>query len=995
MAHRIEVGLKAGLVDAPGEKLRRRIHAELGIEGVEALRCIDVYLVDAPLTPEQLRDAASDPLCDPVIQQSCVDRPLDREGFSWAVEVGLKPGVTDNVGRTAAEALALTLNRPFSEGESVYHARQVRFWGDLNARTVERITNDLLANKLIHRFQILSAAEHTEQNGFALVVPKVSGKGREPMAQVDLELPDQALVDLSRERVLALGLDEMRCIRDYYRREDVQAQRLQEDLAAMPTDVELECLAQTWSEHCKHKIFNARIRYRFEDEPEQIIDSLFDTYIRGGTKQVRKDKGDADLCQSVFVDNAGVFHFDETDSLVCKVETHNSPSALDPYGGALTGIVGVNRDPFGTGQGARLIFNTDVFCLADPRRTEAVPSGLLHPRRVLEGVREGVEHGGNKSGIPTINGSVVFDERFLGKPLVFCGTGGLLPRELHGRDGWVKRCRSGDRIVMVGGRIGADGIHGATFSSEELHEGSPTTAVQIGDPITQKRMFDFLLVARDEGLYSAMTDNGAGGLSSSVGEMGTATGGCDLDLTKAPLKYEGLAAWEILVSEAQERMTLAVPPDKLPTLLALADRYQVEATDLGQFTDDGFFRVRDRGRTVALLTMDFLHDGLPPMELEARWQAVTPQKVAPVHVSDPTALLKEILGRLNICSKHYWVRQYDHEVQAGTVIKPLMGAKDDGPSDASVFRPKLGSMRAVAVGHGICPRYSDFDAGAMAAAAVDEALRNVVAVGGDPDRAVGLDNFCWCDPVLSPANPDGDFKLGQLVRANQALYEACTAYGVACISGKDSMKNDAVIDGERISIPPTLLFTCLALMDDAGLAVSMDCKQAGHLLYVLGRTRAELGGSEYLAQLGLSGGDVPGFRPAEHLGIYRALHQAMKKGLVASCHDCSDGGLAVAFAETAFAGALGLSLDLAMVPAASLVDDDLLYAESLGRFVVTVAPERAEAFERELGSLDGLWARVGQVTAAPRLQVASSRGGRMMDVDLEQLRRAWLAPLDW
>jgi phosphoribosylformylglycinamidine synthase len=996
MAQRIEVGLRAGMWDAPGERLRRRMRTELGLE-VSAVRCVDVYTVDADIPAAELERLASGCLSDPISERVAVGRPLSADGidFDWAVEVSLRPGVTDNTGRTAREAIALALERPFGPGEGVYHGRQVRLSGGLSRQDVERVAGELLSNGLIQRCRLLAREEFLAQGGFAAEPPRVRGAGRTPPGEISLELDDEALLALSRARVLALSLAELRAIRDQFRRPDFRAERARLGLGDAPTDVELECLAQTWSEHCKHKIFQARIRYREAGGPEEIVDSVFQTYVRGLTERVRAARGADDLCLSVFVDNAGVIRFTDDWSLVFKVETHNSPSALDPYGGALTGIVGVNRDPFGTGQGARLIFNTDVFCLADPFRLEPVPAGLLHPRRILEGVREGVEHGGNKSGIPTVNGSLCFDERFLGKPLVFCGTAGLLPARLHDRPGHHKQVLPGDVIVMVGGRIGKDGIHGATFSSEELHEGSPLSAVQIGDPITQKRMTDMLLEARDRGLYRGITDNGAGGLSSSVGEMAEGPGGAELDLTHAPLKYEGLAAWEILVSEAQERMTLAVPPERLPALLALARRYQVEVSPLGRFTASGSLHVLDQGRSVACLPLSFLHAGLPRLDLRAEWAPpeVGPEEppAEPAGPADQAALLGRILGRLDVCSKEYWVRQYDHEVQAGTVLKPLCGQAHDGPSDAAVFRPLLDDFRAVAVSHGLCPRLSDLDPHAMAQAAVDEAVRNALAVGADPDRLAGLDNFCWCDPVEGPGNPDGAFKLGQLVRAARGLCEACVAYGVPCISGKDSMKNDAVIEGRRISIPPTLLFSVLGIVPDARLAVSMDLKRPGHRVYLLGTTRPELGLSQYYLASGGRGGQPPRVRLEENLRLYRALHRSMRRGLVASCHDCSDGGLGVALAETAFAGGLGLALELARAPAEGLLRDDLLlYAESAGRFVVSVAPEHAAAFEAELAGQ--ACARAGEVTAAPRLVLHGLRGGLVLDAPLDELKAAWQAP---
>ncbi len=999
MAHRIEVGVATAAHDAPGDRVRRRILSELGID-VAGVRQVEVYTVDAELSRTDLERVAGGALSDPVLQVWALDRPLFPdvidEPLTWAVEVALRPGVTDNVGRTAREAIALLLDRPQQE-LAVYHAQQFVISGSIDREAVERIASGLLANELIQRYRVHSRDELVASRGFAVEVPRVEGIGRPPVETVALDGSDAQLIALSRRRVLALTLPELYAIRDHFRRGDLLAARRAEGLGAEPTDVELEAIAQTWSEHCKHKIFNASILYSEDGGPIERIDSLFDTYIRAATRRVRRDLGPDDPCLSVFSDNAGVIRFDDEWSLVMKVETHNSPSALDPYGGALTGIVGVNRDPFGTGMGARLVFNTNVFCLADPFRIDPVPPGLLHPRRVLEGVRLGVEHGGNTSGIPTVNGSVVFDERFLGKPLVFCGTGGLLPRTIHGQPGHEKLARPGDRVVMVGGRIGADGIHGATFSSEELHEGSPSTAVQIGDPITQKRMTDFLLRARDEGLYTAITDNGAGGLSSSVGEMAEQPGGCDLDLTDAPLKYEGLAAWEILLSEAQERMTVAVPPERLERFLELAERFQVEATDLGEFTDTGVFRVRDQGHVVARLDLEFLHNGLPPMVLEAHWD--TPE--APVSAlsalgvpepSDHGGVLRKMLGRLNVCSKEYWVRQYDHEVQAGSVVKPLTGAANDGPSDAAIVRPRLDSMRAVAVSHGLAPRYSDVDTYHMAQCAVDEAVRNAVAVGADPDQMAALDNFCWCDPVVSDANPDGRHKLAQLVRANRGLYDACVAYALPLISGKDSMKNDAVIDGERISIPPTLLVSLVGIVEDARQAVTMDLKRPGDLVFVLGVTRPELARSEYLLLCDQEGGAAPRVEAAANRVLYRRMHAAIRKGLVASCHDCSDGGLAVALAESALAGDLGMDVDLRRVVAEGVSrDDEVLYAESPGRLVATVAPEHASEFAMVMEA--SRFAKIGTVTAEPVLRVSGLGGEQIMAEPTAELKAAWQRPL--
>ncbi|HQG96384.1 MAG TPA: AIR synthase-related protein, partial [Smithellaceae bacterium] len=869
MTVRIEVGFRQGIRDALGEKTRKRIIDNLGMQ-VQRVVTIEVYTVAGELTAEELHQAASGPLCDSIIQEFSINRPLAKN-FDWLIEVGFRPGVTDNVGKTAREAIALLLGGTLGERKiNVYTSRQYLLSGTLTKADAERIARDLLANDLIERYQVVGKEEFDFQNGLPAVVPQVTGKGEPQLATINLtQLDAETLLKISQEKLLALNLEEMQTIAKYFADPAVVRARRKMGLDENTTDVELECLAQTWSEHCKHKIFNSKIDY-FDGKTKKTINSLFKTYIKGSTARIRKAKGKKDFCLSVFVDNAGVIKFNNGYNLVFKVETHNSPAALDPYGAALTGIVGVNRDPFGTGLGAKLIFNTDVFCFASPYHKKKLPPRILHPRRIYEGVREGVEHGGNKSGIPTVNGSIVFDERFLGKPLVYCGTAGIMPAKINGKPTHEKEIKPGDVIIMAGGRIGKDGIHGATFSSEELHEGSPVTAVQIGDPITQKKMTDFLLKARDLGLYRALTDNGAGGLSSSVGEMATYSGGCEMDLSLAPLKYAGLQPWEILVSEAQERMSLAVDPKKVDKFMELARKMDVEATVLGKFTSSGKFHIRYGEKTVAYLDMDFLHEGVPQMKLVARWKAPKHPEPTFAPPADLGKALKQMLSRLNICSKESVVRQYDHEVQGGSVVKPLVGICNDGPSDAAVIRPLFDSMEGVVVAHGICPRYSDIDAYWMTACVIDEAVRNAVAVGVDPDHLAGLDNFCWCDPVQSEKTPDGHFKLAQLVRANMAIFDITTVYGVPCISGKDSMKNDYSIGRTKISVPPTLLYSVIGKIPDVRQAVTMDAKRPQDLVYILGETRDELGGSEWFAKQGAIGNKVPQVEAKTAMKLYRA-----------------------------------------------------------------------------------------------------------------------------
>jgi phosphoribosylformylglycinamidine synthase len=993
MAHRIEIALKSGNHDALGTRMALRMREDLSIE-VDTVRTIDVYATNADLDDEDLAKLA-EALTDPIIQEWAVDKPL-AHGFDWIIEVGFKPGVTDNVGRTATEAARLLLGSKWPEDGAVYTSRQYLINGELQKSEIEKIATGLLGNPLINRHYGIDSATFEKDGPRPAKIPRVTDDTEPKNEPVDLELSDEALVDLSKNRTLALSLQELLALRDHYRSPDVQKKRRELGLPDTATDLEIEVYAQTWSEHCKHKIFNAQITYSEPGRDDQEINSLFKTYIEDATKTVRANLGEDDYCRSVFVDNAGVWKFDDNWNLVFKVETHNSPSALDPYGGALTGIVGVNRDPHGTGKGARLFCNTNLFCLASPYHDGDIPPRLLHPKRVLEGVREGVEHGGNKSGIPTVNGSLVFDERYLGKPLVFCGTGGIMPREIGGKPSHEKEALPGDRVMMIGGRIGKDGIHGATFSSEELHEGSPATAVQIGDPITQKRMVDFLLRARDEELMNCLTDNGAGGLASSIGETAEAPGGARIDLAKAPLKYQGLMPWEIFVSEAQERMTASVAPDKLDRFMSLAHEMGVEVTNLGEYTQGPDLAVYYGNELVGLFNMDFLHDGVPQMQLQADWKplASAPDADLPIP-ADLNAVLKTVLARLDICSKEYWVRQYDHEVQGGSVVKPLCGVDHDGPSDAAVVRPVLESMSGVAIGHGICPRYSDFDAYHMSACAADEAMRNIIAVGANPDKVAALDNFCWCDPVQSETNKDGRYKLAQLVRANKALHEVCVAYGMPLVSGKDSMKNDYAIGETRISIPPTLLVSTVGILENAGDAVTMDAKHAGDHIYVMGRTYQDLGATHYaLSQTDATIGTVPMLRdPKAAIQTYRWLYRAIRHHLVASCHDISDGGLGVALAEVAFAGGLGMVADLRKVLQDDISRDDfLLFSETPGRFVVTVPPARARAFDILMGGAASL---IGYVTDDTRLVVTGLHQEPIIDSDILELKAAWQRPLSF
>ena len=939
-----------GMRDVRGNSVKRQLEADHGIK-IGSVRSIVGFLISSEITSEEISQRVDDVFADPIIEESATDslhlenKNLFSSEPDMVITVGFKPGVTDNPGKAALDGFRTIFPEA---GELARVSTYLTYVFNEVPKEVEvEWLSKQLHNGLIERALTSSKGEDYPIIEYAPIAPSDYA----PPAVVDLEVTDEELMKLSEEGLLALNLEEMQTIQAHYRDSDIRAARSELGLPEnAPTDVELECLAQTWSEHCKHKIFAAHIHHVDTETGEDTeIDSLFKTHIMKPTLEM---KDEVDWLLSVFHDNSGVIAWDDEWSMCMKAETHNSPSALDPYGGAMTGIVGVNRDILGTGLGARPIANTDVFCFGPPDWEGDLPDNLFHPSRVLRGVHAGVRVGGNESGIPTVNGAIVFDDRYIGKPLVYCGTIGIMPRRLvDGRESHEKNPQAGDRVYMVGGRVGYDGIHGATFSSLELTEESPSSAVQIGDPITQKKMVDMILEARDAGLITCITDNGAGGLSSSIGEMAEYTNGCEIDLAKVPLKQAGLSAWEILVSESQERMTIAVKAEDCAAFDALAALHEVEATPVATFTDSGIFHVKYDATTVAYLPIEFLHDGVPQLQLESEWASPKVEPFTPPPQANHSELLLQMLARPNIASKETWVRQYDHEVIAQTAIKPFVGVQRDGPGDAGLIAPIHGNPHGLVISCGIAPRYSDIDAGAMAAASIDEAVRNAVCAGVDVDKIAGLDNFCWPDSIESVKTPDGKFKLAQLVRANRELERVCRAYRLPCVSGKDSMKNDYGTGAKKISIPPTLLFSLFGDQPDVRFTATSDFKNVGDKVYLVGRSHNELGASEMAFMLKESGvaagigGTAPQLEnPAHNLNMYRALSTAIQNGLIQTAHDCSEGGVAVAVAEMCIGGRIGATIDLD-----GTGDEDLwarMWGESLGRFIVAVTPEKEHEFTK-------------------------------------------------
>lgn len=856
-------------------------------------------------------------LADPVTEATRILAPgeLPEQGARTLV-VRRLPGVADPEADSTRRALGL-LDVQVTAEDPVQSYRTFRADGDVDAATFQDTGSRALANPTI---------EQTVLADQPVLPHPVPDERRSERTEVPMRaLDEDGLAQLSRDRSMALSVLEMQAIQTHYREEGRE-----------PTDIELETIAQTWSEHCKHKTLTGPVRLVEQDADGELIrERNFENLLKETVFEATR-KLSPDWCWSVFRDNAGVIAMTDEIGLAIKVETHNHPSALDPYGGAGTGIGGVIRDILGTGLGARPFAATDVFCVGPegmPR--EELPPGTLHPDRVLTGVIAGVRDYGNRMGIPTVSGTVVRHPGYVGNPLVYAGCVGEIPR-----DKVDKEVLPGDLVVSLGGRTGRDGIHGATFSSEALHEESDTvdaTAVQIGDPITEKKVLDVQMIARDRGLYRAVTDCGAGGFSSAVGEMGEECG-AEVDLETAPLKYPGLSYWEIWISEAQERMVLAVPPEHRDELFELCALHDVEATVIGRFTDSGRLVLRWHGEVVGDMPMAFLHGSVPQPVREAESKRLPLGDTAWPEDFDTQAVLEAALGHPSVASKEWVVRQYDHEVQGGTVVKPYQGPRGHGPGDGTVVKPRLDLKQGAAIGCGIAPSMALLDPYAGTACAIDEAIRNVVAAGGNPHRTALLDNFCWGDC----RKPD---RLGSLVRAAEACYDAALAYGAPFVSGKDSLNNEFRVGDVETPIPPTLLATAIAPVSNTAHSPITPLQGVGNLLVAVGTTGSDAGGSVASEALELPDSRVPlpDFRTAP--GVFDALHQAIQSGLVQACHDLAEGGLAVAAAEMVMGGELGARIDVDRLPADEETSTAArLFSETPTRFLVEVATEDLEAF---------------------------------------------------
>ena len=952
--------------------------SSLGCNSITQVRSARLFLVQGASLGDEDLDSIEQLLADPVTENStrkllAPDAAASTVpagcNFQLQIQILFKPGMTDNV----AMSTRRELQQRGLPVEEVATVRRYWFNADADASQVDRVISRILAN---------DAIERVVRGPLQLTSITLGHDVPFELKQVQLsDLDDGQLMQISQENLLSLSLVEMRTIQQYFR-----------ELGREPTDIELETIAQTWSEHCSHKTLAGRIRYDDGTQTRHFENMLKET-IFAATVSVRESLGDDDWCVSVFSDNAGIVTFNETYDACFKVETHNRPSALEPYGGANTGIGGVIRDCLGTGLGGKPVANTDVFCFAPSDIPyEELPPGVLHPKTISRGVVAGVRDYGNRMGIPTVNGAVYFDERYIGNPLVYCGNVAIIPRGKA-----FKKVQPGDYIVSIGGRTGLDGIHGATFSSAVLTDKSEETsggAVQIGNAITEKMVADVVLKARDLELFSAITDCGAGGFSSAIGEMAEETG-AEVWLDKAPLKYSGLTYMEIWISEAQVRMVLSVPPEKWEEFRNICDSEGVEASILGKFTESKKLVLKYQDQQVGELDLAFMHEGRPPIVRDAVYR---PKEVTPVALSERENYnddLLHILASPNVCSKEWIIRQYDHEVQAGSVVKPLVGVENDGPADAAVVQPDWNSPRGLVISNGMNPHYGDLDPYRMATSAIDEAIRNCVATGADPKKIAILDNFCW-------GNTDRPETLGALVRSALGCQDAAIGFATPFISGKDSLHNEFTYpeNGKQktVSIPCSLLISALGQIENIENAVTMDLKTAGNQIAIVGITRNEQGGSHYCLVNGLKGGEVPKVDFALAGKVFTSLHQAMQNRLIRSCHDLSEGGLAVAAAEMAFAGNLGLDLHLEDIPCEfpaelSPADPVKLFSESNSRFLIEVTPENTEKVEELFAELPFAW--IGAVSEEPQLSIWDSNGDPIIRQSNRILKAAWQNKIQW
>ena len=984
----IQVSLKPELRDPEGEKIKRKVKEYFGMT-LRDVRVIEVKTVVSKLKKEELEEARKKIFTNPVTQISSLGDLTKSFKWDYAIWIGYRPGVMDPAGHTAVEAIEDMLKIKFDENESVYTSKIYLIDGKIKKVDGDRIARELLANDIIQRWKVLSKREW---KNFEIPMPKVILNYKPTVTTFSIK-SDEELLKLSKERNMALNPKDIPTIRKYFLRPDIQKERAKYGLSD-PTDIELEYIAQGRSDHCNHNTFNGKFYYKdlLTGETATVF-NLFKECIKEPTLRLKEKKN---WILSVLWDNAGIAKFDDKYNYSISAETHNSPSNIEAYGGAITGNVGEYRDKLGAGKGSKVFLGLYGFGVG-PRDYNGNLKPKLHPRRLLDGVIEGIRDGGNKSGVPTVFGNVFFHPGYIGKCNIFVGSAGIMPAEINGKPTYEKKINDGDLCIMVGGRVGKDGIHGVTAASEEYSEHTPAGHVQIGFPYGQKKMEGLILEARDKDLINFITDNGGGGLSSSVGESCRycgKKGGVEVELEKVPTKYPGLHPWEIWISESQERMTLAVSPDKIDEFMKLAKKHDVEATVIGTYRDTGKIHVKYNGKTIMYVDLSLLESDFPQWEFEAEWIPPELRLKEPV-MDEPenyNNVLEDILSRPNICSKEWVARQYDHEVQGGSVIKPLVGVGRDVHSDAIVVKPVLESKKGFGVTQVVNPWFSEIDTYWMTANIIDEAVRRLVAVGGNLEHIGGIDNFCWPNIQYDPKNnPDGMYKAAQLVRSNWALRKYCEEFGIPLLSGKDSMYIDGNIKGkygetQKVSGPPTLQFTANTVIEDVSKCVTMDAKMPGDLVYVLGDTKDELGGSEYYDMFNYVGLNIPKVDVKEFLPMYRTLQKAIESEIIASAHAVSRGGLGVHLAEVAFAGNLGMKIYLSKVPTNLKRNDKILFSESAGRFIVTIDPKHRREFESMFKGFK--FNQIGEVIK-DRFIVYGLNGEEIINRPYDELKKAY------
>ena len=761
-----------------------------------------------------------------------------------------------------------------------------------------------------------------------------------PLLHVNLlEARDEDLLGVSADRQLALNLEEMRRIKDFFQRE-----------GRNPSDVELEALAQAWSEHSCYKsswpVMEGNI-FRLK-APQNLL---------------------------VIAEDAGVVDFDGEYAYVVALESHNHPSALDPVGGAETGIGGILRDVLCMGALPIALVDPLFFGPLD-LSPEGLPRGGKHPRYLFQGVVGGIRDYGNRVGVPTVAGMVYFHPGYVGNCLVNVGCLGMVRK-----DGVIRSRaeRVGDIFVLAGGLTGRDGIHGvSSLASAVLTEASEQKgrpAVQMGDAIMKEPLIHACLEAVEAGLVNGLKDCGGGGLSSAVGEMALNGGnGCWVDLDCVPLKVQDMVPWEIWVSESQERMVLAVAPEKLDAVLAIFRSWDVPATAIGEVTNTRRAVLQFRKHQVCDLDLEFYTGALRYQRAQRRPEP----HAAPVKAgfkADLSSALLEVLSGPNVASREYVIRQYDHEVKASTALKPLQGNLwHPGPGDAAVLRPLKHSFRGLALTTDVNPALTSRDPYWGAASALEEAFRNLVAVGARPHS--------WADN-LNFGNPEKPDRMGEFQAATDGLYFVAEQLGVPCVSGNVSFYNESPAGW----VPPTPTIFAIGLVEDVRKCVTSDMKAPGNFVYIIGETHDEMGGSEYVCRVleEPQAGVVPRVDAAGFKEKMDRLLRAIADGLVASCHDLSEGGLGVAIAEMLIGGGCGCALDLSELPGRVSRPDFALFSESNGRWLLEVRPEKAGAFERQMAGVS--FARIGETTAEEKLRILAK--GASVDLKVADIRERW------